>query len=320
METRTALVVDDDALEREYMTELLSRNSLTVRSAASIPNASGMAKGMHFDYVFIDELMPGADPVSSLEEIRSSMQSREPDKEAYILMGDSSEVSAKGYRSLGYNGFLDKPVDPGELKIALAENQKEERDKLFSLEDLDIAAGISNCGSRENYLSALKIFHDTYANKANEIRERFNRGDLKTYTVKVHALKSSARIIGAKQLSELAEKLEEAGGKGDTAEIESSTSKLLDMYESMGAQLDGLFEEESKDKPLASDDTVADAFRSIIEFAKFMDYDLVRMVLDSVTKEFSLKKEDADRFSRIDDALVKLDWDAVSSEAAAYES
>ena len=319
METRTALVVDDDALEREYMTELLCRNSITVRSAASIPNAAGMAKGMHFDYVFIDELMPGADPVSSLDEIRSSMQSRDPDREVFVLMGDSSEVSAKGFRSLGYTGFLDKPVDPAALKTMLFTDD-EDGDKLYHLEGFDIDAGISNCGSRENYLNALKIFRDTYANKADEIRDLFSSGDIKNYTVKVHALKSSSKIIGAARLSEQAKKLEDAGNEGNIGEIERDTGKLLDMYESMGAQIAALFEEEGKDRPYASDATVADAYLSISEFAKLMDYDLVRMVLDSVTKEFSLKKDDADRFRRIHDALMKLDWDAVSSEAAAYES
>ena len=37
------------------------------------------------------------------------------------------------------------------------------------------------------------------------------QGDLEGYTVKVHALKSSARIIGAPGLSDMALKLEEGG-------------------------------------------------------------------------------------------------------------
>ena len=322
METRTALVVDDDSLEREYMSELLRRNALTVRSTATIPNASGMAKGMYFDCVFIDELMPGTDPASSLDEIRGSMQSRDDDRQLFILMGDASERSAGEYESYGYHGFLEKPVDPTALKEILSPEavEKESGDPLYRMKDLNVDTGISNCGSRENYLSALKIFHDTHESKANEIRNFFKSGDIKNYTVKVHALKSSARIIGAGVLSDAAKRLEDAGNAGNIDEINRDTAKLLDMYDRIGVQLGSLFEEEEPDKPLVDDATIADAYRSMGEFAKLMDYDLVKMVLDSVTREFSLRKDDEERFKRIKEALMKLDWDTVSAEAAADES
>ena len=322
METRTALVVDDDHLEREYMTELLRRNSLTVRSTASVPGASGVVKDMHFDCIFIDELMPDTDPASSIDGIRGSMQKKDSGQ-IFILMGDGSERSAKEYEAYGYDGFLEKPVDPNALKTILKSENAEEKepdDPLYGIKGLDVAAGLSNCGSRDNYMSALRIFRDTYEAKANEIRSLFNSGDIKNYTVKVHALKSSARIIGAGLLSELARKLETAGNESNMDEINKETGHLLEMYDRMGIAIGSLFAEKETDKPLIDETTLGDAYRSMREFAGLMDYDLVKMVLDSVTDEFSLKKDDADRFRRIREALMKLDWDAVSSEAAAYES
>ena len=46
------------------------------------------------------------------------------------------------------------------------------------------------------------------------------------------------------------------------------------------------------------------------EFAEAMDYELAKMVTDSV-KEYSLPAEDEERFSRINICLSKLDWDKI---------
>ena len=46
---------------------------------------------------------------------------------------------------------------------------------------------------------------------ADELEKLLQEGDYENYTIKVHALKSSARLIGAEELSETARKLEAYG-------------------------------------------------------------------------------------------------------------
>ncbi len=55
-------------------------------------------------------------------------------------------------------------------------------------------------------------------------------GDIDLYTIKVHALKSTARIMGARELSLLAEELEKAGNENDLDKITAETGRLLEMY------------------------------------------------------------------------------------------
>jgi HPt (histidine-containing phosphotransfer) domain-containing protein len=58
--------------------------------------------------------------------------------------------------------------------------------------------------------------------------KRFRReNDIRSLTIKIHALKSTARIIGAEKLGAFAETLEKAGNANDTVTLESGVDALL---------------------------------------------------------------------------------------------
>lgn len=70
--------------------------------------------------------------------------------------------------------------------------------------------------------SMLRNFHTTSEAKQTEIASFHRAGNWENYTIKVHALKSSARTIGAMELSSCAAGLEQAGKSGDMAYLEES--------------------------------------------------------------------------------------------------
>lgn len=121
-----------------------------------------------------------------------------------------------------------------QAKDASSKKEKEvqAKDAVILIPQIDTREGVRNCGSEEGFLDALEIFRETIQEKAEEIRKYYDAGDWKNYTIKVHALKSSARIIGATELSELAKELEEAGHKEDVSVIETKNGRLLEMYQS----------------------------------------------------------------------------------------
>ena len=55
------------------------------------------------------------------------------------------------------------------------------------------------------------MFAESAKEKAAEIERYFEAEDWENYTIKVHALKSSARLIGAMNLSDRAKDLEACG-------------------------------------------------------------------------------------------------------------
>ena len=103
-------------------------------------------------------------------------------------------------------------------------------EKLTKLVQLDTNLGMLLCGDAEDYLDALSVFSESIPSKADKIETAFSEGDIEGYTILVHSLKSSARTIGATELSDLAKKLEIAGRDGDVDTIRKETPGLLSDY------------------------------------------------------------------------------------------
>jgi signal transduction histidine kinase/DNA-binding NarL/FixJ family response regulator len=180
---------------------------------------------------------------------------------------------------------------------------------LYQVEDLNPADGILNCGSEDGYLPVLEVFHKTAESNAEEIDRYYREGDLKNYTIKVHALKSSARIIGAAKLSELALELEMAGKEENMDRIRQDTGRLLEMYRTLDNALKALDPEEEDLKELP-DSMRKEAFQTISEITELMDYGMMEGILKDL-RGYRLKKEDADAVSRMEKCLLQLDWDGI---------
>ena len=184
---------------------------------------------------------------------------------------------------------------------------------LLSIPEVDTKAGLKNCGSVEGYLSVLNVFLKTAEPKADEIENLYNEGDLENYTIKVHALKSSARIIGAGDLSRQAMMLEEAGKAKNRAVIEENTGKLLQDYRKLRQDLSGL-EEEEEDLPGIGEEKLREAYMTAAEIAESMDYGLMDEFLKSL-HAYRLPPEDAKKISKMEMMLTELDWEGIGKLA-----
>ncbi|MCR5404218.1 MAG: response regulator [Butyrivibrio sp.] len=214
---------------------------------------------------------------------------------------DGSDVW-KEYERLWKNSSISQTHDAGSAKQELPE-------WLLKASGLDVDAGIKNCGSSEGYMSVLAVFHQTAAGKSGEIRGFFEAGDLENYTIRVHALKSSARIIGAAALSKLAEGLEKAGKQKDTDFIGANTDRLLDMYRELDEKLLAL-DEKKEELPDIDDDALADAYNTIIEIADSMDYGLMESIIADL-KGYRLKDKDEKNLREIEKRLTELDFEEI---------
>ncbi|MCR5620953.1 MAG: response regulator, partial [Treponema sp.] len=109
---------------------------------------------------------------------------------------------------------------------------------------LDISTAMMNCGNEEVFQDVVTVFHDTIDGKAADIERFAADGNWQDYTVQVHALKSSARLIGATELSNKAAALETAGNRardgGDedaVTSIRKGTPDLISDYRSFRDRL-----------------------------------------------------------------------------------
>ena len=221
------------------------------------------------------------------------------DEDAASRDSNSFDVSSDGMKEA-------KDVMSGETSDAY--------DKKYG--DLDVESGIELCGSKETYDEVLSSFREGIKEKVSVIRNALEEDDIKRYTVEVHAIKSSARLIGANNLSELARSLEEAGDAGNINLINEKTDELLDLYESYGYsdneadEGSNAVQEEEADasKPELSEEMWEDALSTMKEFAKSMDYDNSMGVLKSMNG-YRLSDKIKEKKRIIESHIRKLDWD-----------
>ena len=116
--------------------------------------------------------------------------------------------------------------------------------------------------------------------------------------------------MGAVQLGNDAEALEMAGKREDFGFIEENHSKAMEEYKTIVDALSPQFKVEAN-LPEIPEEKLAEAYEAIGEFSAAMDYDCVNMVLDSV-KEFSLPSQDKEKFDKINQLLLNMDWDGIN--------
>ncbi|MCR4762738.1 MAG: response regulator [Lachnospiraceae bacterium] len=323
------LVVDDNPMNLTVIKGLLKATKMFITTASSGEEALERIKYDTFDVVLLDHMMPGMDGIETMAKIRET----HPDLPVYALTANAVSGGEEFYRSKGFNGYLSKPIDSAALERAImrhlppeimmkptqADGVVEETtlpDDLKWVEEIpeiSVSDGIRCSGGVSSYISSLHLFYDTIDQSAQVIEDAWRHADIRLYTVKVHALKSSARIIGANDLSKTAEELEAAGNRGDTDEIGKRTEGLLTEYRAFSERLARLTEKSGEDnrEPIPEDE-LKGAYDALREVIPQMDYDAVEMIVKDLGA-YRLPEEDAAGFAELERMMKMLDWDGMEA-------
>ncbi|MBQ9441924.1 MAG: response regulator [Selenomonadaceae bacterium] len=328
------LVVDDTVMNLTVVKGLLKQTKIQIDTADSGYEALTMVTKKRYDLIFLDHRMPGLDGIETLQHMKDLPGNLNHDVPTISLTANAISGARKQYIDAGFQDYLTKPIDSDKLesmlieylpaeKVHLHKNDDEDSDEtadektlpdwLNSVEGLNAQDGIKHCGSVDAYLDALTVFAQSVTSGAKEIADFYKNEDWKNYTTKVHALKSSARVIGANELSSRALRLEDAGNSGYINEIKESTDYLLELYISFADKLAPLIKTDSEDdenKPLIGDDELAEAYETLKEVAATFDYDTLMFVIQSV-EEYKLPDAEKEKFSEIKSAAAKPDWETL---------
>ena len=321
----SALVVDDNPMNLSVIKGLLSATKMYIVTAASGEECLQKLEESSYDIVLLDHMMPGMDGLETVAKIREKHEKLP----VIALTANYISNGDEFYTSKGFDGYLPKPVDGETLEKTIREflpssmvmdvdevdlpvqemELPEEYNWLNEVDGITVEDGIRYSGSAEGFIGALKMFVDTLDENAATIEKAFGEEDIKFYTVKVHALKSSARIVGATSLSNLAKQLEDAGKTGDIEFIQNNNEKLLKDYRIFKEKLANLVEvEDDSNKELIPEEELQGAYEALKELAPQMDYDSIEMVLEQV-REYRLPQEDGALVTEIEKALKTFDWD-----------
>ena len=98
--------------------------------------------------------------------------------------------------------------------------------------NIDTAHGMEfSMDDKEMYQDMVQMFIEQKGENVAAITDFFEKKDWENYKIRVHGLKSNARLVGATQLGDFAEKCEHAAREGDTTFIQANTSELFALYE-----------------------------------------------------------------------------------------
>ncbi len=184
-------------------------------------------------------------------------------------------------------------------------------ENLKKIEGLSVSDGLLYCGSIPAYIKFINSFYNSIDKKSDEIEAAYENEDFELYTMKVHSLKSTARIAGIPDLSGFALELEEAGRAGDTDSIRDKHAKLLNLFRSYKDKLsilDDIATKTDESLNLIPESELKDAYRALSENISLEDYDAVELILKEVGK-YNLPERDRALMNRLNTLLKNMDWD-----------
>ena len=262
------LLVDDHEMNLKVAKGLLEPLQLQVETAEDGKMALEMIQKECYDLVLMDHMMPimdGVEATKTVKELEGEYYKTLP----IIALSANATVEARElFRQNGFVDFVPKPIKikelygcirkwlPAEkLRFEEVDTQKktENAEEPFSIEGLDTKEGVLNSGGKEMYISLLGDFYKLIDQKAEKVESLLGNGMLREYTIEVHALKSTARMIGALELSEKFYELEQLGNMQDQKTLEQKTPGVLSLYRSYKPLLESfgkMKEQEKQEVPL----------------------------------------------------------------------
>jgi len=113
----TILCVDDSSMIRNLMTQILVKEGHVVLAAEDGGNAMDIARQQTVDLVLTDVNMPGMNGISLVSKLRRLSGY---EKTPIIMVTTEKDEYKKGKsRSVGANGWLQKPFDEARLMTAV---------------------------------------------------------------------------------------------------------------------------------------------------------------------------------------------------------
>ncbi len=211
---RRVLLVEDNELNRFVATELLADVAgMDVTLAGNGREALDRLRDARFDLVLMDIQMPGMDGLQATRLIRA-----DPSLAQLPVIAMTAHAFARDRelsRAAGMNDHVDKPFEPAQLFDVMLRWLRPaagtETIPAASGPFVDFELGLRRClGKPDLYRKILGRYLTQRAASGNEIRSALESGELEVGARAAHTLISTAAMLGASALAELARELHDA--------------------------------------------------------------------------------------------------------------
>ena len=255
------LIVDDNEMNLFVAKELLKHTKINITTVTDGKRCLEVTHDKLFDLILMDHMMPYPDGIETLKMLRNDESNLCKNIPVIALTANAISGAKEFYLNKGFSDYLTKPVEIKKLEEVLLKNIKKDlitfvthnnSESLFEYQDeqnkhIDIKTGISYTYNKENYFVLLKMFDEKSSQRYEEITsivEKCHEDSCKNYVIKVHSLKNTAAMIGAKQLAEIALNLELSGRRNDINFIKKHHDELLTEYKIVETEVKKLLNDE----------------------------------------------------------------------------
>ena len=262
------LIVDDNEMNLKVAMGLLEPLQMQIDTATNGKQALDVIQQKrNYHLVFMDHMMPVMDGIEATHALRGLEGEYYQTLPVIALSANATTEARKMFQDEGLSDFVAKPIQMQEICECLLKWLPEdlvkentantssgvtEEEELPVIEGLDVAEGIKNCGTRKLFISLLGDFYKLIDPKSAKLEQCLKDGMIRDYTIEVHALKNTARMIGAMELSGLFFEMEQLGNAGEEQQIRERTPAVLELYRSYKPILAEYAKEEDGDKEKAS--------------------------------------------------------------------
>ena len=248
-----ALIVDDEPMNLIVSSGMLRRYGMIVTTCESGQEAIDLCRQNEYDVIFMDHMMPVMDGVEAMKRIRSEQTRSKIITPVIAFTANAVSSAREMFRQAGFDGFVAKPVDMVELErvlkrvlppaLVVANSNQPPKEDHSGIAPDDIFDRLKAIGvdtdtgmyysqnDAEFYKTLLNQYAQESTAKKKTMEESLVSGNLGDYAIQVHSIKSTSKMIGEMNLSEMAKELEEAAKRGDRAFVDKSHDAMLAVYE-----------------------------------------------------------------------------------------
>ena len=288
------LVVDDEPMNLSVARGIFARYEMIVTTASSGQEAISLCESNVYDLIFMDHMMPDMDGVETLRILRHSKIVQDGNCPVIVLTANTLSRAREMFEAEGFDGFLSKPIEKPELERILkrvlpedaityrlqgdgnwedpvlenvSETIQSDRDTLLEEAGIHTRTGRHYCQDDEDFYWSLLIqFAGEISEKQEKLDNYLKAGDWGNYAIEVHALKSSAKMIGAEELSKEAKYLEEAAKAGERNFMINHHEQMTLLYRSITEAITSACEGDRSPLPRPGDVFECSEDENVLEF------------------------------------------------------
>lgn len=335
------LFVDDTQMNLQVIEGLLKYTGIQLDTADSGSRALEKVRQNEYDILFIDYRMPGMDGIETLQAMKMLDDNKCVGKPCIALTANVISGAREMYLEAGFTDYLSKPVVPQELEDMIRDYLPQEKLETLpeeleavdeepdpsvadftALSGIDVASALANCGTSKLLCEMLTSFYSSIESKAEELTSLAERGDMDTYRIKVHALKSTARLIGALSLSDKARLLEVAAGNNEREKVSAETPALvadLRHFSTVLARFAPAAEVAEEEKKVITSEMLQSLLEELEKAASDFNPDKADPAVEALAK-YRLPEALKAVFGKIKSCAENLDYPGVLAALEAYRN